>query len=127
MKVSSAFFLLLVCGVALSCLTDAGIEDNRVDFGHRYSILDTPIAPVIKNDSLIVRLAYSGCSGDHAFLLRHRISGSSQLELWIQKETPDQMCEAYWTPTHRWRLPDVPDPQRPIMLLDPSGGRFPLR
>jgi len=109
------------------CFSDIGLEDSRIDFGYHYSILEHPSPPTLLHDTLVVHVAYSGCSGGHAFTLQHRISGSSQIELWLHKDTPDQVCDAYWNELRRWRLPESFRTHRSVALVDPRGKRFILR
>jgi|GEM_PF-1311152 len=126
-KTLGLFLPLAFCGMSGGCFGDFGLEENRVRFGYTYSLLPDSTSPAIVNDTLFVRVAYSGCSGQHAFTLQHRFAGSSHVELWLYKDTPDQMCDAYWNELRRWRLPQSIRTSQSILLLDPSGRQYKLR
>jgi len=126
-KTLSLFLSLAFCALSGGCLSDFGVGENRIDFGYRYSVLEDSFSPAIVNDTLIVRVGYSGCSGQHGFAVQYRFSGSSNVELWLHKDTPDQMCDAYWNELRRWRLPQSIRTTQSIMLLDSSGRQYKLR
>lgn len=65
------------------------------DFGYNYLIIANDSLPVIMNDSLYVRLGYSGCNRNHEFIIKEYFPNSKQAEVWLQKLTEDQPCDMY--------------------------------
>lgn len=108
-----------------ACITDQGKESSQ--FGAQYNLLQTSSLPSLSNDTLHIRVSYSGCSGNHAFTIRHSIKSSSTTEIWLFKETPDQPCDAYFEEEKTYLLPENIRSQQNIVLVGPYGKRFTLR
>ncbi len=121
----SMFVMIGIFGIFTGCVSDYGEEP--MSFGATYGIIRTETLPRITSDSLLVRVAYSGCSGGHSFALHHRVVDLATAEMWLTKTTSDQMCEAYFEETRAFSLPEVLRNRKHLILLTRGGGRFVLR
>lgn len=118
----------LICALLpslLGCITDQGKEPSL--FGAYYDLVQTQAMPSVTADSVYVRVAYSGCSGNHLFTLRYRAIASATTELWLFKETSDQPCDAYFEENKTYSLPDEVRRRQKIVLVGPFDKRFTLR
>lgn len=111
-----AFSLLVT-----ACITES--ENNKNIFGYSYHITNPP---EIVNDTLFVKVGYSGCSGGHTFELRKSDLNSNQLDLWLHKKTKNEMCEAYFEETLSFILLDTQS-ARKIKMLSPDDRIFTLK
>ena len=116
---------ILIVVFLTACINDQGTDENV--FGYDYMILQTAELPTISNDSLIVRIAYSGCSGGHSFVLRNRILYSTSAEIWLFKQTPDQLCDAYFEETRYFQLTDEILEAAKIVLIGPRDVRITIK
>lgn len=109
--------LLLIVG----CINDQG--NDTTQFGSSYNLLQTQTQPSLTTDSLLVMVA---CSGNHVFSLKHRVI-SSTAEVWLFKETPDQMCDAYFEESKAFAVPNEIRNFSKVILLGPRDKRFALK
>lgn len=122
MKQLSSILIILFL---IACINDP--NPYHADFGSDYVILQTEELPLIKNDSLIVRIAYSGCNGEHSFVLRNRYINSSTTEIWLYKQTPDQLCDAYFEETRYFLFTDEIIEATKIVIIGPRDSRITIK
>lgn len=103
-----------------------GIEPVESRFGDAYEIVlnETPTAPDeppgIAEDSLHVKVGYSGGCNDHDFTLRHEVR-SDTTRLWLVHDDGGDTCEAYLYDDLRLYVPPEALDAPVIMLLNPQG------
>ncbi|RMF59105.1 MAG: hypothetical protein D6748_07180 [Calditrichaeota bacterium] len=113
-------FLFLLMLFLLSCQRSFSPVNTEVDFGYRYSIRPPINSNVmLKNDSLLVQVAYSGCSSPHQFEF-HYYTTDGEATVWFTKLTPDQSCEAYFTQWLRVKLPSQVVRKSKLIFLAPE-------
>ncbi len=122
MKTITAMTLLLL--PIVGCDTEQEFEPP--EFGAEYSLLETSTLPSIARDSVFVRVGYSGCDGNHSFVLDYRIAPLAA-DMWLVKKTPDQPCLAYFEETKSFPLPAEVSESLRIVLKGPYGKSFSLR
>ena len=121
-----AFLLLFL--LLIGCSEDQSLNPTQeVDFGARYGLeTNSEDAPSIKDGSLIVKVNYSGCGGNHSFELKSRTT-KSKSEIWLFKETKDQICDAYFVEERSFKLSKSIINSKEIVLLTPNDGEISLR
>jgi len=112
--------LLLIVG----CINDQG--NDTTEFGSAYNLVQTQTQPSLTTDSLLVMVAYSGCSGNHTFSLKYRVI-SSIAEVWLFKETASQPCDAYFEESKAFAAPNAIRNSSKVTLLGPQDKRFALK
>lgn len=112
--------LLLIVG----CTNDQDSEATQ--FGSYYSLLQTQTQPSLTTDSLLVRVGYSGCNGNHTFSLKYRVI-SSIAEVWLFKETAGQPCDASFEESKVFAVPNEIRNSSKVILLGPQDKKFVLK
>ena len=120
------FLLSFLC--LISCLNNQTKDDEaeNLDFGASYAMVQTTDLPSISNDSLFVKIDYSGCHDAHNFELRNKLSDSSTAKLWLFKLTPDQSCDAYFQETKVFPLSTKVLQSSEIFIFAPFNTRIKL-
>lgn len=138
---------LLFCLSLLVALSFAGCNDDdddddgppttptpaTINFGATYAIMEGETLPggiplpVLAGDSVYIRLSYSGCNNDHEFEFRTRVLSDRRAEIWLEKITEDQACDAFWTQDEVRRVPFSVLACDEIYLIGPSFYSFQLR
>ncbi len=108
----------------VACINDQGSDTNQ--FGSPYKVIQTQAQPSLTTDSLFVAVAYSGCEGNHTFSLKYRVF-SSTAEVWLVKETPGQMCDAYFEEVKAFPIPNEVQNSLTVVLLGPKDETFSLK
>ena len=119
------FWIILIIVALFNCSEEEGAFEY--DFGYDYSMLINDSLPVILNDSLHVRLAYSGCDGGHEFVIQEHFSDSDTVKVWLKKLTEDQPCDAYFEENRIYLLSSSVMISEHIVLLRPNGAGIVLR
>ncbi|HWP83412.1 MAG TPA: hypothetical protein VNN76_12255 [Bacteroidota bacterium] len=119
-----AILLIIVLWLA-GCVLES--SDDAVEFGASYRLLERTTAPLLTQDSLFVAVSYSGCNGNHIFILRYRAAGFSAAEVWLFKQTGDEPCDRHIEETKRFALPAVIKSSERVTLLGPYDKRIILR
>jgi hypothetical protein len=135
-------FIILFVPLIWSCNDDDDDDDDDdnpsqptpvlIDFGATYGIMDGQSAggvdlPVLAGDSLYVRVGYSGCEANHEFQFRSRILGENVAEVWYEKITPDEDCQAFFAIDKVDRVPFDVLARKEIYLVGPNFYTFQLR
>jgi hypothetical protein len=82
------------------------VRDAQLNkFGFNYQITAIDDMPKIENGLLHVLINYSGCNSGHDFTVEYERTEESSYEIWLYKETPDQMCRAYFSDYRSFELP----------------------
>lgn len=108
----------------ISC-SDLGQSDPM--FGANYFLLQTVDYPSLQADSLFLRVGYSGCSGNHPFLLHYRIVAASSAEIWLFKDDREEPCDGFIEETKIVLLPQEIGSRQNLVLLGPRNIRITLR
>lgn len=96
------------------------IKDAQLNkFGFNYQITATGDLPKIENGLLHVLINYGGCNSGHDFTVEYEKIADSSYEIWLYKETPDQMCRAYFSDYRSFELPSVIINASNIVLRSP--------
>jgi hypothetical protein len=106
-------FLLLV-----GCINDKG-EDSKISFGSPYGIDTRNGLPKISNDSLIIKVNYSGCTRNHSFKLEFNLTNTGA-QIWLLQETPGETCEMYVEEIKSFLLPSELRNKQKINLVGPN-------
>lgn len=107
------------------CLTNT--DDLDPSFGYRYSLIETEEYPVISKGSLTVKVQYGGCNGDHDFMIQHRKVSPEISEVWLYKQTPDQICDALFQEIRSFKLPVEVFSSNQIYVIGPDDTRTLIR
>ena len=117
-------FSLIVFYLLISCSVN---KTNESMFGAPYSINLYPNSPLIKADSLIISLSYSGgCDHVQHFELKKRFQHFTS-ELWVVKTTPEGSCDLYTTEERFFLLSENILDSKNIVLITPSFDRITLK
>lgn len=96
------------------------IKDAQLNkFGFDYQISATDDLPKIENGLIHVLINYGGCNPGHDFTVEHEKLAESSYEIWLYKETPDQMCRAYFSDYRSFELPSAILNANNIVLRSP--------
>lgn len=95
-------------------------DETEIHFGYRYEIDQTDEYPVISNDTLIVKVSYQTCEGNHEFAVKHQKETSSIMEVWLVKQTPDQDCEMIVSEKRSFKLQSEIIESDQIYLIGPN-------
>lgn len=94
-------------------------------FGHDYDLVEGDGLPRLEGDSLYVQVGYSGCSPGHDFTLEYSRIDSSSFEVWLFKENEED-CEAFFSETRAFKVPDEIRNADSVTLIKPVNGRIQL-
>ena len=111
--------------LAVGCSSPVAPDPSA--FGARYEIRAEPDPPALAGQTLSVTLQYGGCSGNHEFELRHRMTSSSGADIWLRKTTPDQPCDMLVIERRSCLLSGSLSFTPSLRLLGPEGTQFELR
>lgn len=128
------YFLFFSFTLSLSSCNDDDDDDDTppvatpatVDFGAAYSIVQGETnpggieLPVLAGDSVLIRVAYSGCNPGHEFEFETRLLSSTRAEIWLKKTTEDESCAAFFTSDESFRVPFDVLAREDIFLLGPD-------
>tara|TARA_R110002126_G_scaffold227147_2_gene371774 strand:- start:23600 stop:23989 length:390 start_codon:yes stop_codon:yes gene_type:complete len=104
-------FVILLIGCSLN-------QSEETEFGASYSINLNESSPSIEVDKLTISISYSGCSSAHSFTLKNRLSASTA-EIWLFKETKDQLCDGIIQEVRTFQLPQEISTSKNIVLITP--------
>ncbi len=117
-------FLYLTYGILLislicSCKKDLSSVADAVDFGYDYYVIDPDSNVILKDDSLLVFVGYSGCKSPHHFDF-HYYTTESEAKVWFKKIMPDEPCDMYISHWLRVKLPEEVLNKPKIVFLGPN-------
>ncbi|MEX2363965.1 MAG: hypothetical protein WD597_10085 [Balneolaceae bacterium] len=119
-------FILLITFL-LGCSGNEALDaTDEIEFGFKYQIISDSNLPSLSNGKLIAKVGYSGCSGNHEFIFKYRISNAAA-ELWLFKETRDQDCLAAFGEVKTYALPQNVLSSKNIFLVTPNEERLSLK
>ncbi len=118
--------VVVVLGLVVSsCGSGAG--NGAIDFGDPYEVetslsaASPDIYPFIEQDTVFIRVSFSGGCRDHDFDLEHRVSKDTA-KLWLYHDANGDDCEEYVQDEYRYPLPHAVTEKPVVVLLEPAGG-----
>lgn len=118
--------LLIVLPTAFCC-KDEEQENVSPDFRLYYRFITDSLQPVIRNDTLVALIGYSGCNGDKTFEIQYVIEKSGDCTMWLHYTGQIEPCQAYFTQWIKLRVPSRALESTHIILVSRFDGNFILR
>lgn len=114
-------FFLTGCSKSSTDTTD----QNRFGTPYRLETSLTPLSPdeypILRNDSLIVRVSYTGGCNDHDFSLESEVVQDTA-KIWLHHDSRGDECTETVFDEYRFDLPRNVTRKNTLIMLDPEGG-----